>query len=102
DEVLGEVINIGSGFEISVGDTAHAIAEIMGVEINVELDKQRVRPQASEVERLLAGIDKARAQLGWEPRYGGKEGFQRGLAETIAWYTNKANLAAYVADRYNI
>ena len=102
DGILGEVINIGSGFEISIGDTARAIAELMGVTIKVELDEQRVRPQSSEVERLLADIDKARKRLGWTPLYGGREGFQRGLAETIAWYTDKSNLAAYAADRYNI
>ena len=102
DGILGEAINIGSGFEISVGDTARAIAELMGVTIEVELDEQRVRPQASEVERLFAGIDKARERLGWVPAYGGRDGFLRGLAETIAWYTDNSNLAAYAAERYNI
>jgi NAD dependent epimerase/dehydratase len=102
DGILGQVINIGSGFEISIGDTAHAIAELMGMTIKVELDEQRVRPQSSEVERLFAGIEKARERLGWVPAYGGREGFRRGLAETIAWYTDKSNLAAYAADRYNI
>jgi NAD dependent epimerase/dehydratase len=102
DGILGEVINIGSGFEISIGDTVYAIADLMGVTIEVELDERRVRPPSSEVERLFAGIDKARERLGWVPAYAGREGFRRGLAETIGWYTDKSNLAAYAADRYNI
>ena len=69
DGILGQVINIGSGFEASIGDTAHAIAELMGMTIEVEVDEQRVRPQSSEVERLFAGIEKARERLGWVPAY---------------------------------
>lgn len=102
DGILGDVINVGSGFEISIGDVAQSIAELMGVSITIENDQQRIRPQSSEVERLFAGIDKARVRLGWVPNYGGREGFLRGLAQTIAWYTDKSNLAGYAVDRYNI
>ena len=102
DGVLGEVINVGSGFEISVGDTAKLIGEIMGVDLAIEADSDRMRPEASEVERLFAGIDKAGKKMGWQPRYGGREGFKRGLAETIAWFSERKNLSGYKADRYNI
>ncbi|HWL03526.1 MAG TPA: NAD-dependent 4,6-dehydratase LegB [Xanthobacteraceae bacterium] len=100
--IEGEVINIGSGFEISVGDTAKLIAETMNVEVEFETDAQRLRPAASEVERLFAGIEKAEKLMGWTPLYGGRDGFKRGIAETVAWFSDSANLARYKADRYNI
>jgi dTDP-glucose 4,6-dehydratase len=102
DGILGQVINIGSGFEISIEDTVHAIAETIGVNAEIETDSQRLRPAASEVERLYAGIDKAEALMQWQPLYGGREGFRRGLAETVAWFAEPANIARYKVDRYNI
>ena len=102
DRGVGEVINIGSNFEISIGETASAIAEAMGVAINIVTDEQRLRPENSEVERLWASNAKARELLGWQPQYGGREGFARGLKETIAWFREPANLAAYKADIYNL
>jgi dTDP-glucose 4,6-dehydratase len=100
--VLGEVINIGSGFEVTIGDTAKLIAETIGADVEIETDSDRLRPAASEVERLFAGTDLARSKLGWEPRYGGLDGFRRGLAETIAWFSVPENLRGYKFDRYNI
>ena len=102
DRGVGEVINLGSNFEISIGETAQAIAEAMNVSIEVVTDEQRLRPQKSEVERLWASNAKARELLGWEPRYGGREGFIRGLAETVEWFAQPAHLAAYKADVYNL
>ena len=98
----GEVINIGSNFEISIGDTALAIAQAMDTPIEIITDEQRLRPEKSEVERLWASNAKARELLQWQPRYGGREGFVRGLTETIAWFRDPANLSAYKADIYNI
>ena len=102
ERAVGEVINLGSNFEISIGDTARAIAEVMGVTIEIETDDQRLRPENSEVERLWASNTKARELLGWQPAYGGRDGFLRGLAETVAWFREPANLAAYKADIYNL
>jgi len=102
DASIGEVINIGSNFEISIGDTARTIAEAMGVEIEVVTDEQRLRPGKSEVERLWASNDKAYNLLGWTPKYGGLEGFRRGLAKTSEWFREPSNLAAYKADIYNL
>lgn len=99
---LGEVVNFGSNFEISIGDTAKLIAEVMGQEIEIVTDEARFRPENSEVERLWAANQKAKDTFGWEPAYGGREGFKRGLEETAEWFRNPANLAAYKADRYNI
>jgi NAD dependent epimerase/dehydratase len=102
DAIVGSVTNIGSGFEISVLDTARLIAEVMGREIAFVEDAQRLRPAASEVERLFAGTAKAQAAFGWNPAHGGLEGFRRGLAETAEWFMEPANLARYDHDRYNI
>jgi len=102
DGGLGEVINLGSSFEISVGDAAQLIAEIMGVDLTIETDDRRVRPPLSEVERLCASNEKAQRVFGWTPAYGKREGFRRGLTETIAWFRNPANLAAYKAETYNL
>lgn len=99
---LGEVINFGSNFEMSIGDTVQLIAEVMNKEIEIVTDESRVRPENSEVERLWADNSKAKQLLNWRPAYGGREGFKRGLTETAEWFLNPANLAAYKADRYNI
>ena len=99
---IGEVINIGSNFEITIGDTARLIAEIMNVDIEFYTDEQRLRPEKSEVERLWASNAKAQALLDWQPHYGGLAGFRRGLSETIAWFQNLKHLAAYKADIYNL
>jgi dTDP-glucose 4,6-dehydratase len=102
DRGVGEIINIGSNFEISVGDTARMIAGVMGVEIEIATDEKRVRPEKSEVERLLASNDKARALLGWQPRYGGLEGLRRGLTDTVAWFREPSHLASYKSEIYNL
>lgn len=102
DQSLGEVINIGSNYEVSIGETAQMIANIMNVELEIVTDEQRLRPEKSEVERLWADNQKAKKLLGWEPSYGGKEGFKGGLTETIAWFSNPQNLSSYKTDVYNI
>ena len=99
---IGEVINIGNNFEVSIGETANLIAEVMGVDIEIETDQTRLRPDKSEVERLWADNSKAKKLTGWEPLYFGKEGFKRGLIETIEWFTNPDNLKTYKPDIYNI
>jgi len=97
---VGEVVNLGSGFEVSVGETAELIAELMEADIEIVADPDRVRPQESEVERLLAANDKAAGTLGWKPDYAGRDGFVRGLQDTIGWFSDTANLAYYVYEGY--
>ena len=99
---LGEVINFGSNFEISIGETAQLIAEVMNVEIDIVTDELRLRPEGSEVERLWADNSKAMKLLGWQPLYSGREGFKRGLFETAQWFTQPDNLSSYKADVYNL
>ncbi len=100
--VEGEVTNIGSGFEISIGATVSLIAEAMGVEVEVMEDPDRLRPVESEVERLFAGTEKAQRLFGWNPEFGGRDGFVRGLAETAEWYQDPDNIARYKTEQYNI
>jgi NAD dependent epimerase/dehydratase len=102
DRGIGEVINIGSNFEISIGETAHAIAGAMGTSIEIITDEQRLRPEKSEVARLWASNNKARELLDWQPQYAGRDGFTRGLVETVAWFRDPSRLSAYKADIYNL
>jgi NAD dependent epimerase/dehydratase len=101
-ETIGTVTNIGSGFEISIGDTAQCIAGLMGADIEIEGESQRLRPAASEVERLFASYEKAERLMRWAPAYGGREGFERGLRKTIDWFTQAGNLESYKIDQYNL
>jgi dTDP-glucose 4,6-dehydratase len=102
EKSVGEVINIGSGFEISIGETAALIAETMGARVEVVCDDARLRPDKSEVERLFAGMEKARRLLGFTPAYGGRDGFARGIAKTAEWFKNPDHLKRYRPDEYAI
>lgn len=99
---IGEIINIGSNYEISIGETVKMIAEVMGEEIEIETELARMRPEKSEVDRLWADNSKAKRILDWGPVYGGRDGFMRGLAETVEWFTNSNNLKRYKPLIYNI
>lgn len=98
----GEVVNFGSNFEISVGETAKLIAKVMNANIEIFTDEVRLRPINSEVERLWADNTKARQLFGWSPTYAGLDGFKRGLAETAEWFCLSDNMRGYKADVYNI
>lgn len=100
DRSIGEVINIGSNFEVSIGETARTIASVMDAEIEIVTEEKRLRPEKSEVNRLWADNRKAKELLGWEPAYGGLEGFRRGLMETVDWFQNPSNLQRYRHDDY--
>jgi dTDP-glucose 4,6-dehydratase len=102
DAIIGQTVNLGSGFDISIQETAETIAKLMNVELKLANDEQRVRPESSEVERLHASIQKAKEVLGWQPQLKGLEGFKAGLKQTIDWFSNPTNLARYKADRYNL
>jgi NAD dependent epimerase/dehydratase len=99
---LGEVVNFGTGCEISIGNTARVIADIMGADVEIIEDETRLRPRNSEVERLCADNSKAKQLFGWQPAHAGTDGFRRGLAQTIAWFCDPPNLAKYKAERYNV
>lgn len=102
DKAIGEVINFGSGFEISVGDTVALIAETMRVDVEIVERDERQRPAASEVERLHACNAKAKRLLGWAPEFGGRDGFKKGLQTTAAWFQDPNNLARYRVGTYTL
>jgi NAD dependent epimerase/dehydratase len=95
-DIEGEVINIGSGHEISIGDLAELILQLSGSEATIEIDSVRMRPEKSEVERLLCNNAKARQLLGWAPA----TTLEEGLRQTIEWF--RSNLNRYKADIYNL
>lgn len=98
DEAVGEVVNIGSNYEISIGDTLHLIRELMGSDIEIVQDEKRIRPQNSEVFRLWCDNSKIERMTGFKPQVDLREG----LARTIDWFTNPDNLRRYKADIYNV
>ena len=99
---IGETVNLGTNFEISILDTASLIAKLMGAKIQIESTNERSRPEKSEVERLRADNSKAKELFGWTPSLGGVEGLSQGLEKTISWFNTQSNLSKYKADRYNI
>lgn len=98
NEAIGEVVNIGSNYEISIGDTLNLIRELMGSDVEFLTDEQRIRPGKSEVFRLWCDNTKIRGLTGFEPKYSIREGLQ----ETIDWLIQPENLAKYKADIYNV
>jgi len=96
DELLGEVTNIGSGKEISIGDLARLISQLMGVEVEIVQEYQRFRPEKSEVERLLCDNTKIKKFTDWEPQYT----LEEGLIQTINWM--KTHLNMYKPEVYNV
>ena len=102
DAADGEVVNVGSGFEISIGDAVSLVAEVMGVEVEVFSDEPRMRPEASEVSRLWASNAKAQSLLDWTPEFGLLEGFRRGIELTAEWFSDPSNLSNYRVGRYEV
>lgn len=102
DAAVGQVINLGSNYEISIARLADMIAEIMRVELELQSDAMRLRPEKSEVDRLWADNRKAVQILDWKPEYAGYEGLQRGLTETVEWFRDPSNLKKYRSNIYNL
>jgi dTDP-glucose 4,6-dehydratase len=101
DKGLGEVVNFGSNFELSVSEISTLIAEQMNAKIEITSDVERLRPVNSEVERLCADNSKVKALFGWSPKFAGRDGLARGLEATIDWFTAPENLQRYKSDIYN-
>jgi dTDP-glucose 4,6-dehydratase len=99
---FGQIINLGSNFEISIGDVVDIISKEMHSEIGINRDDIRLRPSKSEVERLWADNSKAQLVLNWKPKYSGAKGFQQGIQETVKWFTNPRNLELYKSNLYTI
>jgi len=98
NQTIGETINIGSNFEISVGDTLNLIKELMDSDVKFIIDEQRIRPEKSEVFRLWCDNTKIEKLTGFKPQVG----IQEGLKRTIDWITRPNNLKSYKAEIYNV
>ena len=98
ENTIGEVVNIGSNFEVSIGQTFELIKELLSVDAEVLQDKERIRPEKSEVNRLWCNNEKIRRLTGFAPKYN----FEQGLKETIEWYRQPENLAKFKVDLYNV
>jgi len=98
DQTIGETINIGSNFEISVGDTLNLIKKLMGSDVEFITDVQRIRPKQSEVFRLWCDNTKIEELTGFKPQVKIKEGLQK----TVEWITEPSHLKDYKAEIYNL
>jgi dTDP-glucose 4,6-dehydratase len=98
DGLEGETLNLGTGREISVGDLVRLVSDRMGVEIEIETDSVRIRPEKSEVERLLADNGRMRALTDWTPKVSLEEGIDR----TVLWFSDPANLRRYKTGIYGV
>lgn len=98
DKTIGEVVNIGSGVEISVADTLDLIKQIMNSDVEFIMDDQRLRPKNSEVFRLCCDNTKIRQLTGFTPQYS----LAQGLKQTIDWFVDPNNLSRYKTDIYNV
>ena len=102
DSGVGEVINLGSNFEVSIGQIANLIAKSFNTEIEIVTKQERLRPDNSEVERLWADNSKAEQLFSWSPSYVQIQGLEKGIKETIDWFQNSSNLESYKSEIYNI
>lgn len=94
----GEVINIGSNREISIGNTLNLIKKIMGSDVEFITEEQRIRPEKSEVFRLWCDNTKIMKFTGFTPKYS----IEDGLRETVSWFTKAENLKKYKTNIYNV
>lgn len=102
NKINGEIINLGSGFAISIQELVGLIAKEMSVKVTIVSDKKRIRPKNSEVDELQANNYKAKKFLNWTPTYIKKKGLIEGLRKTIEWYSDKRNLKKFKSEIYNI
>lgn len=98
EKAIGETVNIGSNFEISISDTLDLIKEIMQSDVEFITEQQRIRPEKSEVFRLWCDNSKIHSLTGFEPKYSIKDG----LEKTIEWFRNSKNLEKYKVNIYNV
>lgn len=98
EEAIGEIINIGSGVETSIGELVKLIIGLMDSSVNIEYDEARMRPQSSEVFRLCCNVEKLNRLTGFKSSYDLKSG----LENTIEWFLETPHLDTYKADIYNV
>jgi NAD dependent epimerase/dehydratase len=89
--LLGEEINLGTNFTIKVIDVVKIISSILGKKLNLKLNKQKLRPKASEVDVLMCDYSKAQKKLNWKPKFQGSKGLKEALKITIDWYKKNSS-----------
>jgi len=98
DALFGEVTNIGINSEISIKDLTNMIARLMDTDITIKSSNERIRPENSEVERLVCDNSKLLMHTSWKQKYT----LEQGIAQVIEWMKNPKNLSNYKAEKYNI
>ena len=101
-DLQGQVVNLGSGFEVSIAETINLIGGILGVTPDIVTESGRQRPQNSEVNRLFADNSKFKKISGWEPKYEGKDGFERAMKNVVMWYKKPENLKYFDHRAYTV
>lgn len=102
EDIAGEVINLGTNYEVTIQDLVKLIAEILNVDVKILSNAERIRPKKSEVDRLLCNNIKANKLLDWTPNFYGIKGLKKALIETINWFSVKKNLNLYKSNIYNL
>ena len=102
EKALGEVINLGTGTSFTIRETLDFICNILNTKVEVQLDKKRLRPKKSEVNKLLSKNTKAKRILKWSPKFNGKTGFYSGLKKTIKWFEENKDLSKNQSNSYNV
>ena len=95
-DAVGQEINIATEREISIGDLANELIRQIAPDARIVCEEQRLRPEKSEVNRLLGSAQKLRQLTGWQPAYT----FEEGLAQTVAWF--RQHREGYRSDIYNL
>ena len=102
NNIFGETINLGSGYETSIKDMVFLISMLMQRDVKVDKSSERIRPAKSEVNRLCASNNKAKKLLNWKPKFVGKKGLKKGLLKTIDWYRKNSDLKEFDRKLYVI
>ena len=102
EESIGRVVNASSNFEISIQETVEFISEIIQIPYQINTDKNRIRPERSEVNRLCGSNNLIKSLTGWTPKFSGINGFKDGLRKTIDWFDQEKNMNFYREKKYQI
>lgn len=100
-KTFGQVINLGTGYEISIKDLVKKISKLLDIKIDYQIQTNRKRPKKSEVDRLLASNKKAKKLLNWKPKYLKGKGLDYGLKQTLNWFKEEKNLKLYKYSDFN-
>ena len=101
-KILGEVINLGTGYDFSIQDSIRILEKITKRKFKIVIENTRVRPKKSEVNLLISNNSKAKKMLNWKPEFSGQKGFEHALEKTLDWFKEKRNIRSYKGLIYNV